>query len=407
MVDFNAKKINKYIQEYMDKQFKNGAKKVLVTSFTNNAILFAFDKNKDGKVTKKEFEQLSKEKYSLFAKELSEYNKSQNKDEHVYSYDELSKFFEDGYLDAKDLDNGIDVYKAIGDETFEEKKDFKHPSQMSEDEIQNELKNFSWTEDDYDLSELRRTRNLLDKNSKVIDWHVGTFNQGTFGTCTILATVNGMPDEDLKKLYAQKSDKEGNIYYEVNFPQDNGKKPIKVTQEELENHAIKYKRKEFFGFSPGDADVSLIEMAYVKRYGSDILFSGEQPAIVLQRITGNKDAKAYYLNITEDMLINDKVKTIGIANDNQLKQNKNFKDNKLVLSSGETVRLEHSNSDNVENVGDQRLILPDGTVLYDRHSYSVKSYDPKTKELTIVNPHESSTEIKIPFEVLQLLELCE
>lgn len=408
MVDFNAKKINKYIQEYMGKQFKNGAEKVLVTSFTNNAILFAFDKNKDGKVTKKEFEQLSKEKYTLFAKDLAEYNKSQNVDEHVYSYDELAKFFEDGYLGAEDLDNGLDIYKSIDMPILEEKKDFKHPRQMSEEEIQEELKPYgALPKDDVILSELRSTRNIYDKNSDVIDWHVGTFNQGTFGTCAILAIANSLSDEDLKKLYAKKQDKDGNIYYEVNFPEDNGKKPIKVTQEEIDNYAMKYKKNEFAGFSNGDADIRLLEMAYVKRFGKDILFSGEQPDIVMQRITGNKDAKTYYLNITEDMLTNDKVKTIAIASDEQLKQNKNFKDNKLMLSSGESVVLSHSSSDNVKNVGTQRLSLPDGTVLYGRHAYAVKSYDTQTKELTIVNPHESSTEIKIPFEVLQLLRLTE
>ena len=409
MSNFNINKIRKYIHKSMDNQFKNGADKVLLTTFTNNAILFAFDKNKDRKVTKKEFEQLSKEEYSLFAKELSEYNKAKNVDEHVYSYDELIKFFEDGYLEAEELDNGLDIYKSVGDKTFEEKKNFKHQNQMSEAEIKEELKEYSLTEDyDFKLSDQRQTRNVLDKNSDLIDWHAGTFNQGAFATCTILAVTNGLSDDDLKKLYIQKKDKHGNTYYEVNFPEDKGKNPVKITQEEIDNYALKYKGNELVGFSKGDADVRLLEMAYVKRYGEDILYSGAKPDIVMQRITGNKDTKTYYLeNITEDMLTNAKVKIVGIASDEQLKLNKNFKDNTLILSSGKKVVLSHLSSDNVKNVGAQRLTLPDGTVLYGGHAYSVKSYNPQTRELIIVNPIESSTEIKIPFEMLQLLRLTE
>ena len=58
--DFNIKKIEKYAEQVRQNQFKQGKEFVPINDLTTDAILFCFDKNKDGKISKREFEQVTK-----------------------------------------------------------------------------------------------------------------------------------------------------------------------------------------------------------------------------------------------------------------------------------------------------------------------------------------------------------
>lgn len=405
MVDFNAKKIEKYAEQIRQQQFKKGAERVVLNEFNTDAILFFFDRNKDGKISKQEFEQVSKENYSLFAKDLAKYNASINDSSHIYTYEELNKFLEDGIISNGELN---DNPKKRLDENLNlpEQKHLKNIPQMSEEEIQTELALYNKDKKDAKmLRNFRKERNNIDQNSDVVDWHIGTFNQGSHHDCSLLARIENLSDEDLKNIYCKKQDKKGNIYYEVNFPSDNNKKTVKITQEELDYMAIKYKGDEITGFSTGDKDVLLLEMAYIKRYGKSIIDNGLTLKDSLLIFTQNKEIKEYN-EISEEQLINNKVKSLCLLSTEQLKHYKNIDNEEVVLDSGAKARLFEKNGD-IEIVGQQRLKLPDGTLIYGKHAYAVKSYNPETKELVLSNPAENSTDIVVPFEALKLFYIAE
>ena len=290
--------------------------------------------------------------------------------------------------------------------TLKETKGLKDPKNMSKEEIQKEYESYELKPRGREfILQIRQEKNKMDENSNIVDWHIGTFNQGEFGTCTILANINLLTDEDLKQYYKKKQDKKGNIYYEVKFPIDNGKKPVKITEEELNSKTLKYKKDEIIGFSTGDKDALLLEMAYVKRFGTKILHNGEMPDTAMNRFLNN-NAKTYN-NITEDLLTNDKPKLIGLLNTDYLEKEKNISYGNIELSSGENAKLYEETNNSMQTVGKQRLKLPNGTIIYGNHSYTVKGYNPETKEVTITNPHENSTDIKIPFELMKLFDITE
>ena len=405
MVDFNAKKIEKYSENIRQQQFKNGAERVIVNEFNTDAILFFFDKNKDGKISKQEFEQVSKENYSLFAKDLSRYNASMGDSSYIYTYEELNKFLEDGIISNAELN---DNPQKLLDKNLnlKEQKHFKNIPQMSKEEIQSELELYRLKgQKGLDLNKLRQERNNIDENSDIIDWHIGTFNQGSQCNCSLLARIENLSDEDLKNIYSKKQDKKGNIYYEVNFPSDNNKKTVKITQEELDYMAIKYKCNEITGFSTGDKDVLLLEMAYIKRYGTNIIKNGISLNDSL-RIFSKDENIQEYTEISEEHLVNDKVKSVCLLSNEQLKQYRNIDNEDVVLDSGAKARLFEKNGD-IEIVGQQRLKLPDGTLIYGKHAYAVKSYNPETKKVVLSNPTENSTDIVVPFEALKLFYIAE
>ena len=404
--DFNIKKIEKYAEQVRQNQFKQGKEFVPINDLTTDAILFCFDKNKDGKISKREFEQVTKENYSLFAEELKKYNTAQGDDSHVFTYNELNNFLEDGFIDEKDLTKNT---KNLLDTNLNlpEQKNLKNLPQMSEEELQAEMEMYGLdiTKGKKKLTEIRKERNNIDENSDIIDWHIGTFNQNELPDCSLLARIANLTDEELKNIYTKKQDKKGNIYYEVNFPSDDGKKPVKVTEEELNYMSIKHKGKEILGFSTGDKDVMLLEMAYIKRYGSDITTTGVMLNTPITQFANNYKAQ-YYLEITEDMLTNDKVKSLCLLDPQLLKNLQNIENGEVTFASGQKGQL-YDKKDGIEIVGQQRLQLPDGTIIYGQHAYAVKSYNPETKEVILSNPLENSTEIVVPYEALKLFYIAE
>ncbi len=405
MTNFNPKKVNKYIDQVRKNLFKNNEEMVKINEFRTDAILSLFDKNKDGKISQQEFKNISKENYSIFSNELKAYNQTQGDNSHIYTYEELENFVKKGYIDNNALE-GLKKEYIKPNLTFEETKGLKAPEYMSEEEIKKEYESYGLEPQGTQLlNKIRQEKNRIDENSDVIDWHIGTFNQEEFSTCTILANINLLSDEDLKQYYKEKQDKKGNIYYEVNFPIDNGKKSVKITEEELNSKTLKYKNDEIIGFSTGDKDALLLEMAYVKRFGTKILHNGETPDTAMNRFLNN-NAKTY-TNITEDLLTNDKPKLIGLLNSDYLEKEKNISYGNIELSSGEKANLYEEDDSSLQTVGKERLKLPNGSIIYGAHAYTVKGYNPETKEVIIINPHENSTDIKIPFELMKLFDITE
>ena len=401
MTEFNPAKIEKYAIRVQKNQFKQGADSVPVNDFTTNAILSFFDKNKDGNISVNEFKNVSKESYSLFSKQLKEYNSSQKNNQHIHSYDELQAFLDDGYADYKDLSFKANEY-LDKEKLWTEKKGQKAVADMTEKEI---LAEFDTYETDKNrnpniINSIRKERNNFDENSDIVDWHIGTYNQGMLQTCTILAAAEALSEDNLRNIYTKKQDKNGNVYYEVNFPSDRGRKPVKVTQEEINNMSIKKGRKEIVGFSTGDKDVLLLEMAYIKRYGTNILKNGENAVNIISRMY-NKNAN-FYSNITEELLNKQDIpKIISLLDLQTLRTEKNITKGEIELSSGKKAKLYMSNEDPT-NIDNEILKLPSGSIIYKNHAYIVKGYNPKTQEVTVSSSHENSTDIIIPFELMKL-----
>lgn len=129
------------------------------------------------------------------------------------------------------------------------------------------------------LQEAREFNIKNDENSNIVDYHIGTFAQGSHGTCTLLSKINGLDKNTLKDIYQEVPEGSGN--YIVTFPLDYGneEKAVTVTKEELESGEIKIKDndgKEYKlnDFSKGDKDAMLLEMAFMKRFGTWISLYG-------------------------------------------------------------------------------------------------------------------------------------
>ena len=404
MHEINPKDIEKYVKVSQRRRFRNGENATPINSFVTNAVLSFFDKNKDGRISIPEFQSISKEDYSIFAKELKEYNKTNGIDDTVFSYEELGSYLDDGYIDERDLEGDNPKYldRRL---VLKEQKGQKHIALMTQEEIDEEFNKYGVdnTANPNIINSLRKERNEIDENSDIIDWHIGTANQGKLETCTVLAYAESLSDEELHNLYSKKTDKDGNIYYEFNFPSDNGKKPVKVTQKELDNMSIKTGKKEITGFSTGDKDTMLIEMAYLKRYGTKIIKEGAQPTDIISKFNNNK--ANFYSDITEKLLSSDAPKILSLLDVSVLEKEKGVKSDEINLNSGKTASI-RINENPLRADLQTELKLPDGSVIYGNHAYSVKGYNPDTKEVTITNPYENSTDIIIPFEIIKLFGIA-
>lgn len=417
MSDFDLKKIEKYVKKVQEKDKKEYQIPRLPNCFTVNALLSLFDKNHDGVVSKKEFNNITAEKYSIFTKELNKYNQKNNEtNEKIYNYEELKNFLDDGYINSRELSEKSQKY-LNKTKNFPEEKSIKNNEIMTKDEIKTELQSYeiddetikSILEQDlkkaqFTLFKIRREKNDIDKNSNIVDGHIGTFSQGHNNNCTLLSLINDLSDEELKNICSKKQDKNGKTHYIVNFPEDNGKKPIKITQDEIDNKSIKYKNKEILGFSTGDNDMTLLEMAYIKRYGLNMKKYGERPPTVLERFQNPKNNNTptnYYDSIDENMLLDDTHKEIMLTDRDYLKQNKHFFAKNFALKNGITINLTTEQNRGQRDIAE----FSNGITLWGEHAYSVKSYNPKTKEVTLVDPAENSTDIIVPFDALYLFTL--
>ena len=218
--------------------------------------------------------------------------------------------------------------KPVLSPNHSERKDLKMIETMTRDEIISELleydKNYT-VKDETDTHTLKkylqeaRVFNIEnDEKSDIIDYHIGTFAQGSHGTCTLLSKINGLSAEVLERIYQEDPKDSGN--YKVTFPIDygNAEKTVIITKEELENGQIKIKgddSKDYTlnDFSKGDKDVTLLEMAFMKRFGTFISLHGADikmieeiftfPEDKTKRVLPDEQRTAESYTITEDKII--------------------------------------------------------------------------------------------------------
>ena len=349
--------------------------------------------------------------------------------------------------------------------TDEEQQNLKPVVLMSDDEVIAEIR---MLEPDFDLEnndikvlrktldELRKRQNTYDKNSDVIDYNIGSFNQGSFGTCTILASVNKLTESQLKTMI-EEGEQNGVEGYFVTFPMDmeldeNSNyaktKTQFISKEELSSGTIEIQGISISGFSTGDLDVQLIEMAYAKRFGVDPMLNGADlkfareifafPEDNYRPITNQSTTSEDY-QITEDKLMaaNKEGEHVVVA----LKHAKNLPDDfsytegltseysdmtaswkfskfdKMMLRRHLEMDPEKFEKFEAMSNGEQmdianrfisteygftgELMLSNGVSISENHAYSVISYNPETKIVTLSNPHANNENIEIPLDIAQ------
>jgi hypothetical protein len=110
------------------------------------------------------------------------------------------------------------------------RKDLKDISMMDSEEIKAELVSYGVEISEENKDNKIKLKNLLinarniianeDKNSDIIDFHIGTYTQGKSKYCTVLAQLDTMTDDEIKDMIQIKKDSDNKLSYYVTFPQD-------------------------------------------------------------------------------------------------------------------------------------------------------------------------------------------
>ncbi len=385
MPDFDIKQfIHNYTSKAAKENFKNMALGVNYGSWTDVAIMAFFDTNIDGIVTKEEFAAKSNSELTTYMNSLFDYYEKEGIQEKHLKSEEYADRLKNLY-NNKPFFGLAELFTKIGVFVYGNEND-------NEDEK---------------TAYQKQLNNLNDENSNVVDWHIGTFNQGINGTCSLLAKIINMSDEELREFYTRIEDENG-IYYRFDFPGDNKEHPVYVSQEELESGIVKLDEtgeRVNVGCSEGDYDVTLIEMAYLKRYGDKITRNGDYGENVTRRLLNKKDV---WINDGEKIKENLELETNrhpvtsmidikSIRNYKRIKGTKTYILDKKDPENSERITVLNDKSSN----GPMKIMLSDGQVIFAEHKYAVAKISDDYKTITLIDPHESSTEIELPIETFR------
>ena len=394
-------------------------------------------KQKDGVLSEDEFDQIK-----IFVE--------QHKDSSEFK-PTIEEMTGNEYLDAWKLTTKKNPGDSSIGRGIEERHNLKPVDTMTEDEIIAEIKQFK---PDFNsqgislnglrkqLTEMRKEINTNDKNSDVVDMHIGTFNQGNLGSCTFLSQLSNMTDEKMQKMIKVKTDDNGKKYYEVTFPMDEGSgKTVKITEDELKSRELHVKdgdkEQTVTAFSTGDADVTLMEMAFIRRFGVDGFVEGVNSKNA-QNIFSYPDeiqSQTGYGEVTEEKLksnpshantgLKDTFKhdeasykevfqsETGItAHWTMSRTNRNEAMSQLQRAGIDTTGLEKLSDGEFANEVEKyvgykgfsfmmELTLSNGVKVIENHALAVKSYDPQTKTVTLSNPHANNEDVQIPLDIAQ------
>ena len=397
-------------------------------SFSINAILSIFDKDANGIISQKEFDAVSEKDYNTFVEELCKHNKEQGNDEQynsIPSYKKLISFIKNrSYIRISQLENfeinqgnENNVYNDMSDKHFKETKHLKDISQMSEEEIINELTSYGIPIQNNKKSALKRAlesareqRILSDENSSVVDGHIGTYIQPEGNkSCTILAHLDTLTDEEVQNMYKKRIDNDGNVVYDVTLTKDNGEKvTVTVTEKEIYDGEIEINedgiKKTISNFTSGDADVRMFEMAYVKAMGSEITQLGEWAYKTQNRLNNTNSTFSYRQDLEKikDFSTIPRNSIISLLDEDERKQ-KNLPDSiTFAKENGENVELKMTPFGlRITQNGSTIDVAP-------AHAIQIKGYNKEDNTLTISgNNFENMSELKIPAypEVLAYFEL--
>ena len=442
--EFNINNINRY-KEKRDGYLSSHVQYPKTRSFNLNAVFSLFDKNHDGKISRNEFNQVSKDDYSNYVEQLKDYNvKNGNGADNnsIWSHEQIANSLDDGFFTSDEAEEVFSETKSEnsnfkGASGFEEKRNLKDASQMSRDEMAEELQSYGINTEN--LSDIKIQRTLVaarqeraksDLGSDEVDGHIGTYAQGKSKYCSVLAQLDSFSDEDVANMFTHnpkepKIDSEGKKYWEVKFPcdEDNDRTVI-ITENELNNKAIIVEengaQREVADFPEGDNDVTLLTMAFVKRFGTRISDKGAWAFQTKNKFTPSSQEQYVDNQHLEDFTVYDFKNMPPYSQVNILSKDELAK--KGIDISGENMDLswvsKKQQSELAEIWGTYELsnglkmcigkcgvMLSDGTKISVGHALSYRGFDEKTNELIVSqNEYNNLSELRIPMELAPFLE---
>ena len=442
--NFNLNNINQYIKdrdEYLNKHMEQSKQH----DFNLDAIFSLFDKNHDGKISRNEFKQISKAEYTNYIEQLKNYN-SQNgnssNNNSIWTYEQIENSLDDAFFTTDEAERILFSSKSkdadmCGARNLKENRNLKDISQMSKEEMIEELESYGINTENMKDIKIKRTlesareeRIKHDIGSSEIDGHIGTYSQGKSLYCTVLAQLDTLSDKEVAELYTHdprepKIDSNGKKYWEVKFPcDDNNDKTVIVTEDELDNKTIiveeNGKPREVADFPEGDKDVTLLTMAFVKRFGTDITDNGAWAFQTKNKFVSSSESIYMDNQHLEDFTIDDfknmpPHSQIGLLNREELAR-------KGIDVSGENLDLSWLSpkeqisliepwgtfelSNGIKGCIDKSgILLSDGTKIVSFHALSVRGFDEKTNELIVSqNEFGNLSELRIPIELAKFFE---
>lgn len=329
-------------------------------------------------------------------------------------------------------DAAAEYLKAHG---LDEVHNLKDVSQMTLEEMKEELKSYgvnAGVEKESvikaELQNAREERAVYDKGSDVVDGHIGTFVQGQSLYCSVLAHLDNMSDEEMQSMVQTKTDTNGQKIYVVTFPSDRCTEgnSVEVTEAELRSGEITVteesgEQRTLNDFPKGDADVTMITMAFVKRFGTKISDKG---AWIYN--TENRFAKPGTQPFKDNQFLEDVTdystlvgRSINFLNSDELRRKGNDVKSSLEnedlswIKDNTHRRMVQRSEGFVTTLSDGRkaciarhgILLSDGTKIENFHAMAIKGYDAQTKELIISGSEfNNMTQVRVPVELLQFME---
>lgn len=442
---FDLNKINNYIKqrdEYLSKHSQQHKQHDL----NLNSVFSLFDKNHDGKISRNEFRQISKEEYTNYVDQLKDYNSKNadsSKNNNIWTYEQIENYLDDAFFTTEEAENSFGGYKSkdidlSGAKNLNEEHHLKDLSQMSKDEMIAELQSYGINTDNMKDAKIKRTlesarteRIKQDIGSNDVDGHIGTYSQGKSFYCTVLAQIDTMSDDDVLSMYTHdpkepKIDENGKKYWEVIFPCDdnNKNKSVRITEDELNDKAIIVDEngtpREIADFPEGDKDVTILTMAYVKRFGTHITDNASWAFQTKNKFVSSSEQRYMDNQHLEDFTVDDfrnmpQHSQINLLNREELAR-------KGIDTSGENLDLSWMSpkeqmaiiepwatfelSNGLKGcIGKGGIQLSNGTRIVGFHALSVRRFDEKTNELVVSqNEFGNLSELRIPIELAKFLE---
>lgn len=337
---------------------------------------------------------------------------------------------------GKEADERIDVNPEILKE--EMRKDLKIVSLMSSEEIKAELESYDVEIPEECKNNIKKLRILLngarntianeDKNSDIIDFHIGTYTQGKNMCCSALAQLDTMSDDEIKDMIQIKKDSDNKISYYVTFPQDkwNDNATVKITEEELNSWSLtvneNWQDRILDNLPKWDKDVTLIIMAFIKKFWANFVDNWDWQYKTQNKFRTSTEPKLKdnqhfediqdYSNLpphsTIAFLNPDEIKRKGIDFRPQTSEEVSWiKDNVVKMEASRWAWAAIITLSNGKKVCITKgsIYISDWTLIPNGHAMSIKWYDEKTEELIVSGSEFNNiSEVRIPKELFIFLE---
>ena len=318
------------------------------------------------------------------------------------------------------------------------KKNLKTASLMSSEEIETELVSYGVEIPEECKNNIIKLRALLnrvritianeDKNSNIVDFHIGTYTQGKSNYCSILAQLDTMSDNEINDMIQTKEDSDNKLSYYITFPKDkwNESATVKITEEELNSWFLtineNWQEKIVNDLPKGDKDVTLITMAFIKRFWTKIIDNWARQYDTQNKFREPTEPKLkdnQYFEDIKDYSNLPKHTTIWILNYEEIKRKgidfrpqtdeevSWIKDKITKMEAGKWKWAAIMTLSNGKKacITQGSMYISDWTLIPGGHGMSFRWYDEKTEELIVSwSEFNNISEVRIPKELFIFLE---